>query len=151
MWSRAARVNRLFVVALALVLLQQRAGAICVVFPFKELRANAGVALIFHGTVREVQTTEAGEIVTFDVLRVWKGQVPDRITVYNRRIGVEWLSFVRGKSYFVDAYRLGAQERTAFGLSESGPLTYGTGFCDAHEADAARARADTDNDPGHAP
>jgi len=147
----SSRTSRSVVVVLALALLQQHAGAICVVFQFKELRANPNVALIFHGTVREVQTTEAGEIVTFDVLRVWKGQVPRRITVYNHRIGVEWLSFARGTSYFIDAYPLGAQARTAFGLSASSSPTYGTGFCNAHQADTARARADADNDPGQAP
>jgi hypothetical protein len=128
---------------------------VCVEFPFKELRANGDIALIFHGTVRDVQQTASGEIITFDVLRVWKGKIPRRITIYNPRSGPgeldESMSFVRGTGYVVSAYRLSREDRAAFRLPDSRSPVYGAGFCTAHVADAARAFADAENDPGHGP
>jgi hypothetical protein len=135
-------------------LLQPSLQAVCVEFPFKELRAHRDVALIFHGTVRDVQQTAAGEVVIFDVLRVWKGKVPRRITIYDPgspRELAEFLPFVRGTEYFVSAYRLRRDGRVAFGLPTSGAALYETGFCAAHAADAAHARAEAANDPGHEP
>ena len=145
---------RPLVATLLFAILQAPVGAVCVEFPFKELRAQREIALIFHGTVRDVQQTTAGEIVTFDVFRVWKGQVPRRLTVYNRgsaRELAESISFVRGTGYLVNAYRLSREDQAAFGLPGSRSPVYGAGFCTAHVADAARALADADNDPGHGP
>ena len=75
------------------------------------------------------------------MLRAWKGQVPRRITIYNYRYGVESLSFKRGTSYLIDSYKLGTEQREAFGLSDSARTAYGAGFCTAREADAAGALA----------
>src|ERR1051326_7869477 len=129
---------------------------LCVEVAFKQLRGQRDIALIFHGTGRDVQQTTAGEIVMFDVLRVWKGTVPRRITIYN--VGSEpgsepseRFSFARDTSYFVTAYQLPRWYRLAFGLPEAGPPFSGGGFCSAHVADAARVRAATQNDPGHEP
>jgi hypothetical protein len=141
----------LWCAAITLLLMQQPLNAVCVSLTFSELLANPDVTLIFHGTVREVQRSPAGEIVTFDVLRVWKGQVPRRITVYNHRYGVEWLPFKRGASYLVEAYQLAPEQRAAFGLRDSEPLAYGAGFCSAQEADAAGALALADGYRGREP
>jgi hypothetical protein len=143
-----------FVASCVFALLQPRLQAVCFEFAFKELRANRDIALIFHGTVRDVQLTTSGEIVTFDVLRVWKGRVPPQITIYNRGSPSElseWLSFVRDTGYFVSAYRLSRENRTAFGLPDSNSAVYGAGYCTAHVADASRARADAENNPGRGP
>jgi hypothetical protein len=95
--------------AITLLLIQQQLNAVCVEPPFAQSLADPDIAMIFHGTVREVQKTPVGEIVTFDVVRVWKGQVPRRITVYNYRYGVESLSFKRGTRYLIEGYKLGTE------------------------------------------
>jgi hypothetical protein len=51
----ASRCIRAFVAAFLIALLQPQLQAICVEFPFNELRAHRDIALIFHGTVRDVQ------------------------------------------------------------------------------------------------
>jgi hypothetical protein len=73
------------------------------------------------------------------------------MTIYNHRYGVEWLPFKRGTGYLVESYRLAAEERAAFGLSDSGSPAYGAGVCTAREARAATALRLADGYRGREP
>jgi len=73
----------------------------CVLIPLGN-PARSAYAAIFLGTVREVTSVHGGQIATFAVDRVWKGEITRTYTIYKEQ-GVEALTFERGKAYLVSA------------------------------------------------
>jgi uncharacterized protein (TIGR02145 family) len=84
--------------------------------------------VVFDGIVLDVQSVLAGEVVTLEVVQVWKGDVSKRITIYNTRpvsnidskIGVSgFMQFEKAQRYVVFAHRMTPDERALFGLSDA--------------------------------
>ena len=69
-----------------------------------------------------------GQIVTFDVDRVWKGQVQQRFVLYNSR-AIEGITFQQGQRYVVFAHWLKPRERERLGLPATAPMTLGVAQC----------------------
>ena len=126
-------------VALVLVmtLAPTAAQAVCVM-PLAFYLSEDGLAAIFRGTVRDVQAVPAGQIVTFDVDRVWKGRVSKTTVIHNLNVGADHeTKFVRGERYLVTPHRQNAETRARFGISEDGAL--GTSLCGVYPADSSDA------------
>jgi hypothetical protein len=71
---------------------------------------------VFLGTVREVQTVPPGQVVTFDVERVWKGRVSRSMVTYNPLSGAdEERKYMRGERLLVMVSPLGSVNRARFG------------------------------------
>ena len=128
--------------------------AICVIFDFNTLLAREATRAVFTGTIREVQTVAtkeqrvvdrnsgailerrmlpAAQLVTFEVDRMWKGQLPSRTVVYYDIPGGEFGPLVTGKRYLVSAYLhdAGVAERPR----EVPPDTLETNGCGVTPAD----------------
>jgi hypothetical protein len=93
--------------------------------------------VVFDGIVLDVLSVRAGEVVTFEVVQVWKGDVSERITIYNARpvsnidstIGVSgFMQFEKAQRYVVFAHRMTPDERALFGLGDA-RQSFGTGVC----------------------
>ena len=93
--------------------------------------------VVFDGIVLDVQSVRAGEIVTLEVVQVWKGDVSKRFTIHNARpvsnidsrAGVSgFMQFAKGQRYVVFAHRMTPDERALFGLADVRE-SFGTGVC----------------------
>ena len=80
------------------------------------------IGVIFRGTVTDVKAVALkgghvpiGQIVTFTVDRVWKGDVPKLFTVYNL-LQLESQTFQLGTRYLLHANRVGPLETELFGI-----------------------------------
>ena len=103
---------------------------------------NDGVAAVFRGMVTHVDAGKAGQIVTFEVSRVWKGAVPRIVRVYyfqesavvfippleTRGLGIR---FQNGTEYVVLARIMTLAERPPFRLSDSA-ASFASGTCGAY-------------------
>jgi hypothetical protein len=121
----------------------------------EELARDTHVA-IFSGRVDRVDAVPGGQVVTFVVDRVWKGQVTERTVVYNRQTpgASEEIAFVPTMRYFVMAYLPVAEERAAFGLPAEGGDFLATGYCSTYEFDRFpndKFLEDIDRAPSHPP
>lgn len=135
------RVSRTGFLALAfLALAATTAPAECVNIPPKQWLKYSDTELAFSGKVVEV--TKAGELgvrATFEVERVWKGQVSERFDVYTSSPGsVENPRYEKDQSYVVIAKRLLDKEARAnagFGNSDAVVFTGATcsGFYSVEE------------------
>jgi hypothetical protein len=80
-----------------------------------------------------------GQVVTFSVDRVWKGNVPDVVTIYNEQgesvstRSSEAVTFERDRVYLVAAHRYPAENRMRFGINDADPNLLGTGACNAYQ------------------
>jgi TonB family protein len=97
------------------------------------LVAHPYSALVFVGSV--VSVTDVGaapaQAVTFDVNRVWKGGVRERMVIYQMLPvgrGGERRLFQPGKYFLVVAHRLNAGERNALGITDNEDA-FGTDAC----------------------
>lgn len=92
-----------------------------------------GSALVFSGTVTRIEQTAVSkwgsEVVRFNVDRVWKGSPGKEVAIYNFKRTVEPFTFSPGTKYLVFAQRQTAEERADFGLTTTGPATFGVGQC----------------------
>ena len=141
---------RRLTLALLLVVIAQPVQAVCVVVPLAYLLAEEDFAVVFTGTVREVHTTSVGQVATFAVDRVWKGQLSNRETIYNLQ-DIEPEDFKEGRRYLVFGYKQSAAERERFGLVSGNPATLGTNGCSVHPADGANAERILGDAPGYPP
>ena len=92
------------------------AEAVCVIMPLDYYLKEASVTALFRGTVREVKRVPAGQIVTVDVDRVWKGRVLRSTVVYHDLTSEEADPMAIGKAYVIFTHRLTMTERKAFSL-----------------------------------
>jgi hypothetical protein len=117
---------------LVFVVFGQSAGAICILQTLDRLLSDDRVAVLFRGTVVDLKPVslppplEAGDIATFQVARVWKGQVHENVTVYFRRGGLEGVPLELRKEYLVIAHLQSQVERQAFGLPSADDNTLGS-------------------------
>lgn len=130
--------------------------------------AQDSVAVVFVGTVSDVQRVGPVEIVTFAAERVWKGPVTQRMTIYkpipvpstrpspSRDGGGSHpgesnpIYFQRGERYIVIAHRLNDAERRQLGVAEQDVL--GTDVCRDSSRPVLEAGLDVaDIGYGHAP
>lgn len=89
----------------------------------------------FVGKVQQVQTVPAGQIVTFAVSRVYKGQVDEHVVVYNWQhppVQEGIVTFELAKRYLVLPHRQSAEEREQFAMPVEGAETLGSRGCDAY-------------------
>ena len=85
--------------------------------------------VVFDGTVSNVQSVPAGEVVTFEVRQVWKGIVSKQFPIHNLRVSRALFPFEQGQRYIVFAHRMTAAERALFGSGEVPVQSFGTGMC----------------------
>ena len=57
----------------------------CALLDLPDFVRNSRIAIVFRGTVRAVEPAPVGQVVTFAVERVWKGNVPEVVTIYNEQ------------------------------------------------------------------
>lgn len=131
------RFRLLSAVVLVMAAVPNAVEAQCVISPLKH-KNNSDVVAAFVGSVHEIQTVPVGQIVTFIVSRVYKGQIDERVVVHfqkQTRGDTEGLdAFEQGRPYLVLAHRLTAQERVQFMLPADGGEKLGVGGCRAHPA-----------------
>jgi hypothetical protein len=139
-------------VALVLVmtLAPTAAHAVCVIMPLDYWQSEDGAAAIFRGTVRGLRAVPAGQIVTFEVDRVWKGRVSKTTVIHNLIVGADHeTKFVHGERYLVTPHRQNAETRARFGVIEDGTL--GTSLCGVYPPDGADAEQILGNAEGWPP
>ena len=127
-------VQLVFMVVLAGAAFPRLAAAQCVIMPLDN-RADHWPDVAFSGTVQRIQTVRAGEIVTFDVDRVYKGQVDQHVVVFNWQhppVLEGIVTFELTKRYLVLAHRQNAEERTQFATPGEGTETLGLQGCDVY-------------------
>jgi hypothetical protein len=128
-------------VALALVamLIPTAAHAQCVIMPLDYYLPEDGVAAMFRGTVRDVRAVPAGQIVTFEVDRVWKGRVSKTTVIHNLNVGADHeTTFALGERHLVMPHRQNAAGRARFGNDAREAL--GASLCSSYPANSAVAR-----------
>ena len=57
----------------------------CPLIDLPDFVRNSRIAVVFRGTVRAVEPAPVGQVVMFAVDRVWKGKVPEIVTIYNEQ------------------------------------------------------------------
>ena len=120
-----------------LLLASAPARAVCVIMPLDYHLREDYFAAVFRGTVRSVQNVAAGQVVTFDVDRVWKGVVAPVVVLYNltKPFPEEAVTFVPARRYLVAPHRLTNEERQQFSGIAVGPNALGTQGCDVYDPD----------------
>ena len=113
----------------------EASGTGCGIESLARAMARDLVDVVFDGTVLDVQDVLHGQVVDFEVRRVWKGSVSKQFAIYNAahrpttQIPVRWgLPFTQGQRYIVFAHRLTAWERSLFDLGDV-LESFGTGIC----------------------
>lgn len=113
------------------LLLPRLTFAECIGMPLRPIVDQA--AVVFSGTVVKVTANTAsacgGQIITFDVDRVWKGSPTKHFVIYSFTRTPEPFQFTVGTKYVVPAHLQTTEERTQFGLGASEPPTFGVGQC----------------------
>jgi hypothetical protein len=111
----------------------QPASAGCLLLNITALLREPHYALVFRGTAVDIRRMPDGQIVTFRVTRVWKGDAGPAVVIYswlprenrNSESGFD-VPFEAGQEYLVSAHRHSRAEREAFGLPPStGPDSFG--------------------------
>jgi hypothetical protein len=90
--------------------------------------------LVFSGTVVDIaRSGDEGFWATFDVDRVWKGEVPTRIDLYVWLLYPEVPRFELGRHYVALAKRLTDERaRRAAGISNAGIIAFSPVSCSAY-------------------
>ena len=105
---------------LLLIAPASRVDAECVGFPLKHYVKYAD--LVFSGTIDELEPLDSTRtIVTFEVDRVWKGNVRRQTVLHHALEGIDSFRLIgasTGSKYLVFATRLNARQRQQFELSE---------------------------------
>ena len=119
------------------------------------------VAAIFDGTILDIQRRELALVVTFEVNRVWKGDVTRRQVVYRasrlpfgqrRGSSTRLIQFEEvGKRYIVVAHQLTGIERVDLGLTSTDTANLATGFCGDGSRPVEVEGSIDDLGPGRAP
>jgi hypothetical protein len=147
--------TRLLLVVLPLLLSVPRPTvAECIGMPIRPIADQA--ALVFGGTVMNIAANTAsgwgGQIITFDVDRVWKGSPTKQFVIYSFTRTPEPFEFTIGTKYVVLAHIQTTEERTHFGLAASAPATFGVGQCGEGTRTYEHAKTEiADLGPGRAP
>jgi len=108
--------------ALTLLSIPKVAHAECFVQTAKFVMGEPSIELVFSGQVVEVaRSGEWGSRVTFEVNRVWKGSVPERLDLYVRERSSNAPRFQEGERYVALAAKLkdAPSVRAELGLSQS--------------------------------
>jgi hypothetical protein len=122
--------------------------------PLRPIAAHA--AVVFSGTVMMVTVNAAsesgGQIITFDIDRVWKGSATKHLVIYSFTRTPEPFDFTVGTKYVILAHTQTAEERAVFGVPASEPPTFGVGQCGEGTRAVEYAKAEiADLGPGRAP
>ena len=104
---------------------------------WSELLGKPEVAVVFSGTVIDRQIGSVVQVVTFDVDRVWKGDVTKRTIIYRpahpeaETVGRSGggRGFDIGQRYVVVAHRLTETERRKFALKSTSTKSLAVGYC----------------------
>jgi len=116
----AGHVVKLALGAILLVVPPSQLRAECVGFPLKHYLKSAD--LVFSGRIQGLEQRDSiRTIVTFDVDRVWKGEVGRRLVLHQAVENIDSFRFVQGAigaKYLVFATRLDARQRQEFELPE---------------------------------
>jgi hypothetical protein len=90
-------------------------------------------SVVFSGTVVRISANTAsawgGQIITFDVDRVWKGAPTKQSVIYSFTRTPDRFEFTVGEEYVVFAHIQTTEERTEFGMIASEKPTFGVGQC----------------------
>lgn len=78
--------------------------------------------VVFDGIVLDVQSVRAGEVVTLEVVQVWKGDVSKRFTIHNARPVSNIDSRTRGVSGFMQFEKGQRYDEQRSGEVRSGAL-----------------------------
>ena len=111
----------------------------CPLIDLPDFVRNTRIAVVFRGRVRTVEPAPVGQIVTFAVERVWKGEVPEVVTIYNQQgesavtRSSEAVTFERERVYLVAAHRHTVEDRGRFDITSADPETLGTSACHAYQ------------------
>ena len=145
--------TRLLWLALPL-LLPRPTFAECIGMPLRPIADHA--AVVFSGTVIKAAANTAsewgGQIITFDVDRVWKGSATKHFVIYSFTRTPEPFQFTVGTKYVVLAHTQTTEERAQFGLAASEPATFGVGQCGEGTRTYENAKAEiAELGPGRAP
>jgi hypothetical protein len=113
------------------LLLPRLTFAECIGMPLRSIADQA--AVMFSGTVVKIAANAAsdwgGQVITFDVDRVWKGPLTKQFVIYSFTRTPEPFQFTVGTKYVVAAHIQTTEERTQFGLAASESPTFGVGQC----------------------
>jgi hypothetical protein len=142
-----------FTIALACTTLPRLAGAQCVILPLDD-PAFQWADVVFVGTVQQVQLVPAGQLVTFAVERVYKGQVDEHVVVYNWQhpsVLERIVTFEAAKRYLVLPHRQSAEERRQFDLTVEGSKTLGSSGSDAYRVESSYVQDILHRAPGYLP
>jgi hypothetical protein len=136
-------------VVLLAALFPTSVGAVCVQMPLEYHLSDDSTEAVFRGTIRDVQMVPPGQIVTFEVERVWKGRVSRTVITYNSLSGgYEERKFMRGERYLVMAHRLNAMSRARFGGDMD---ALGVSYCGSYPAEIGDAKEIVGDAEGWAP
>jgi len=130
------RVSTLALLAFAVA---SHAGAQCVIFPLEHYLADERIAAVLQVRVLDANAVATGQLVSVEVLRLWKGDSSRRVTIYFRERGVHEgeVDLRAGEVFLIFAHRLTAAERQEIGIQEAEPAL-GTSNCLAYPFDGAR-------------
>jgi hypothetical protein len=110
-------------------------------------------SMAFAGRVTNVEERSFGQFVTFSVDRIWKGEPPKQVTIYNLR-NIEGITFNRGERYVVFPRLLRKPELEPAGLDQASPSPLGVAQCGSgsgREIDARRSGLLESLGPGRLP
>jgi hypothetical protein len=142
-----------FSIALAFTAFPRSVGAQCVILPLDD-PAYQWADVAFVGTVQQVQVVPAGQIVTFAVERVYKGQVDEHVVVdsWQHPPVLEGIvTFELAKRYLVLPHRQSAEERQQFDLPVEGTKTLGFSGCDVYRVESSYVQIILRGAPGYPP
>jgi hypothetical protein len=108
------------------------------------------IKAVFIGTVRDLIPAPTGQVATFNVDRVWHGQVSTSIVVYNKIEGSESKELEVAERYLVIAYTLSSRDQSV-AIAADARVTLGVGGCSFHPADAKEVQQILRGAPGYLP
>jgi hypothetical protein len=97
---------------------------------------------VFSGTVSDIEESAGAvaHVVTFDVLRVWKGTLTKQVSVYQLNT-LDAIPFSAGVPYLIVAYRLRPEERELSGTIQRAPAL-GVASCASRTLEQAERLGD---------
>ena len=139
---RRRAIVHLALVALVCALTPAAAGAECAPVAMSQAMAAPTTVAVFSGTVSEIEESAGAlaHVVTFDVQRVWKGNVAKRMSVSQVNT-TDAIEFSAGVPYLIAAYRLPPEQREASGAIRRA-TTLGIASCFSRTLEQAERRGD---------
>jgi hypothetical protein len=128
--------------------------AACTLRSLDMLQKDPGVTAVFRAKATDVESGPAGQLATFQVTRVWKGQVRKAATVYNflePATDSTPTPFELGKDYLVSTRVINSEERTRFGLPAAAGMAAFADACSASPSDGPDAEQILHGAAGTAP